>query len=79
MLSEKSKTPHNLKRLIIYEASLLCKLPQGISMLSLYLFSQLGSVQGRFSMAAWRLLSLQRLAFKIGPSLISGRLTGKPI
>ena len=41
--------------------------------------SQLGSVQERFTMAARKLLSLQRLAFKTGPSLISGRLTGKPI
>ena len=38
---------------------------------------QLGSVQQRFNTAAPRLLSLQRPAFKVGPSLLSGRVTGK--
>lgn len=38
---------------------------------------QLGSVQQRFNTAAPRLLSLQRPAFKVGPSLVSGRMTGK--
>ena len=38
---------------------------------------QLGSVQQRCNTAAPRLLSLQRPAFKVGPSLLSGRVTDK--
>lgn len=67
MLSEKSKTLIISKRLIIYEAKYTQTAPKNFDVKSISL-SQLGSVQGRFSMAAWRLLSLQRLAFKIGPS-----------
>lgn len=81
MLSEKSKTltiskeAHNLCRSQSFYTQTA---PKNFDVKSISL-SQLGSVQGRFSMAAWRLLSLQRLAFKIGPSLYLGGWQVKPI
>lgn len=62
----KSKNSHNLKEAHnLWSQSSIPKLPQkspaDVKSISL---SQLGSVQGRFSMAAWRLLPLTKACFQ---------------